>query len=67
MTEALRLFEGPADHVACATGFLAAATIGTLRIVGDAERDYEHQAHQTHQTQVALAESLHEQAAVCVD
>jgi len=34
--EALHLFESPADHVACATGLLAAATIGTLRIVGDA-------------------------------
>jgi membrane-associated phospholipid phosphatase len=34
--EALQLFESAADHVACATGLVAAATIGTLRIVGDA-------------------------------
>jgi membrane-associated phospholipid phosphatase len=34
--EALALFDGPADHVMCATGFVAAATIGTLRILGDA-------------------------------
>ena len=34
--EALDLFENAADHVACALGFVAAATIGTLRIVGDA-------------------------------
>jgi membrane-associated phospholipid phosphatase len=34
--EALDLFESPADHVICATGFVAAATIGVLRIVGDA-------------------------------
>jgi membrane-associated phospholipid phosphatase len=34
--EALQLFESPADHVTCATGLLAAATIGTLRMVGDA-------------------------------
>jgi hypothetical protein len=34
--EALELFESGADHVVCVTGFLAAATIGTLRIVGDA-------------------------------
>jgi len=34
--EALELFESAADHVACATGLAAAATIGTLRMVGDA-------------------------------
>ena len=34
--EALQLFESAADHIACATGLLAAGTIGTLRIVGDA-------------------------------
>jgi membrane-associated phospholipid phosphatase len=34
--EALDLFEGPADHVACATGIVAAAGIGFLRILGDA-------------------------------
>jgi len=34
--EELDLFESSADHVACATGFVAAAAIGTLRIVGDA-------------------------------
>jgi membrane-associated phospholipid phosphatase len=34
--EALELFESAADHVTCATGLLAAAAIGTLRIVGDA-------------------------------
>jgi membrane-associated phospholipid phosphatase len=34
--EALRLFESPADHVTCAAGLVAAATIGTLRMVGDA-------------------------------
>jgi len=34
--EALDLFEGPADALTCATGLVAAATIGTLRIVGDA-------------------------------
>jgi membrane-associated phospholipid phosphatase len=34
--EALDLFETSADHVACATGFVAAATIGVLRMVGDA-------------------------------
>jgi membrane-associated phospholipid phosphatase len=34
--EALDLFETAADHVACATGFVAAATIGVLRMVGDA-------------------------------
>jgi membrane-associated phospholipid phosphatase len=34
--EALHLFESDADDVACATALLAAGTIGTLRIVGDA-------------------------------
>jgi membrane-associated phospholipid phosphatase len=34
--EALELFESPADHLACGLGFVAAAAIGTLRIVGDA-------------------------------
>ncbi len=32
---ALHLFESPADPVTCASGYLAAATIATLRIVGD--------------------------------
>jgi membrane-associated phospholipid phosphatase len=34
--EALRLFESSADDITCATGFLAAGTIGLLRMVGDA-------------------------------
>jgi membrane-associated phospholipid phosphatase len=34
--EALHLFESAADTVTCATGLVAAATIGTLRMVGDA-------------------------------
>lgn len=34
--EALHLFEGPADHLVCAGGIVAAAGIGFLRIVGDA-------------------------------
>jgi membrane-associated phospholipid phosphatase len=34
--EALALFESAADHLTCAAGFVAAATIGTLRMVGDA-------------------------------
>jgi membrane-associated phospholipid phosphatase len=33
--EALRLFENAADHYTCAAAFVAAATIGTLRIMGD--------------------------------
>jgi membrane-associated phospholipid phosphatase len=32
---ALHLFESEADAVACASGYLAAATIATLRVVGD--------------------------------
>jgi membrane-associated phospholipid phosphatase len=34
--EALHLFDSAADHVTCAAGFVAASTIGVLRIVGDA-------------------------------
>jgi membrane-associated phospholipid phosphatase len=34
--QALHLFESSADTITCATGLVAAATIGTLRIVGDA-------------------------------
>jgi membrane-associated phospholipid phosphatase len=34
--EALHLFESAADPITCTAGLVAAATIGTLRIVGDA-------------------------------
>jgi membrane-associated phospholipid phosphatase len=34
--QALQLFESAADPITCATGFVAAATVGALRIVGDA-------------------------------
>ncbi len=33
--EELRLFDSNADHFTCAAGFLAAAAIGTMRIIGD--------------------------------
>ena len=34
--ESLRLFDSAWDHVVCGAGFLAAATIGVMRIMGDA-------------------------------
>jgi membrane-associated phospholipid phosphatase len=33
--ERLNLFDGPGDDVACISGFVAAAAVGTLRVVGD--------------------------------